>query len=67
MCRWVTSLSGDCWLNLDRLDGINIQGSDRNGWLVVAERRGAPNTILGRYESKGAAMIRIRELIGDLE
>lgn len=32
--------------------------------LVIAERRGLPNTILGRYPDKATALRRVRELIG---
>lgn len=63
MCRWVTSFSGDAWLNLDRLDGISVM--EQNGaCLVTAERRGLPNTILGRFPDKASALKRVRELIG---
>jgi hypothetical protein len=68
VCRWVTSFSGDSWLNLDRLDGITIMGSGgAGGWIVIAERRGLPNTVLGRFEDKSAALSRVRILIGDTE
>lgn len=64
MARWVVSLSEDHWLNIDRLDGLDIQHTSGDRWMVVAERRGLPNTILGTFESKATAQERVARLIG---
>jgi hypothetical protein len=65
MPTWVSALSGDHWLNLDRVDGIDIvQQGDRH--IVIAERLDRPNAILGSYSTRAAARDRVKEMIGDV-
>jgi hypothetical protein len=67
MARWVQSVEGRTWLNLDRLDVIGVMTSSPpgKGALVIAERSGAPNVILSKHPDEQAARLRVRQLIGD--
>ena len=67
MSKWVRSVDGQTWLNLDRLDVIGVMASSPqgDGALLIAERTGAPNVILSKHPHKASALLRLRQLIGD--
>lgn len=71
MAHFVPTLSGDGYLNLDNIDGIEIltgykgQGVTPGNYIIVAERHGRTNTILGQRASRESALAFVRELLGD--
>lgn len=67
MAHFVQTLSGDGFLNLDNIDGVTVIQSVSEGGshLIVAERHGRSNTILGQRTSRNDALDFIRELLGD--
>jgi hypothetical protein len=67
MAHFVQTLSGDGYLNLDNIDGFSIIRSTAPGGMhiVVAERHGRTNTILGQRTSHQDALDFIRALLGD--
>lgn len=64
MAHFVQTLSGDGFLNLDNIDGMQIVESSGN-CLIAAERHGRSNTILGQRASHEDALDFIRTLLGD--
>lgn len=67
MARWARSASGS-FLNLDRIDGIEVMESSPGAGqdvILMAERLGASNVILGRYPTRLAAERRAIQLLGD--
>jgi len=67
VARWARSASGS-FLNLDRIDGIEVLESTPGPGqdvILMAERLGAPNVILGRYPSRPDAEARVCRLLGD--
>lgn len=67
MAHFVRTLSGDGYLNLDNIDGVAIVTSSTvpSMYLVVAERHGRSNTILGQRASRKDALDFIQALLGD--
>lgn len=67
MAHFVPTLSGDGFLNLDNIDGMTVIQSTVEGGshLIVAERHGRSNTILGQRTSREDALDFIRALLGD--
>lgn len=67
MARWARSASGS-FLNLDRIDGIEVMESSLGTGqdvILMAERLGATNLILGRFATRQDAENRAIRLLGD--